>query len=112
MAIGSYGKNAKAENNFYYNNAITNIALTRFDMLMQKIRRYKNSGFCADVNKLPASRKANRVAVAYASGGFFREVTGVQAVILALLFYKLVVRATLDNSALLKHHNTIGVAHG
>ena len=34
------------------------------------------------------------------------------AVILALLFYKLVVRATLDNSALLKHHNTIGVAHG
>lgn len=89
---------------------ITNIALTRFDMLMQKIRRYKNSGFCADVNKLPASRKANRVLTA--SGGFFREVTGVQAVILALLCYKLVVRATLDNSALLKHHNTIGVAHG
>lgn len=110
MAIGSYGKNAKAANNFYYNNAITNIALTRFDMLMQKIRRYKNSGFCADVNKLPASRKANRVLTA--SGGFFREVTGVQAVILALLCYKLVVRATLDNSALLNHHNTIGVAHG
>ena len=37
---------------------------------------------------------------------------GVQAVILALLFYKLVMCATLDNSALLKHHNTIGVAYG
>ena len=81
-------------------------------MLMQKIRRYKNSGFCEDVNKLSASRKANRVRRLTASGGFFGEVTGIQAVILALLFYKLVMRATLDNSALLKHYNTIGVAHG
>lgn len=112
MAIGCDGKNEKVANNFYKNNAIINIALTRFDMLMKKIRRYKNSGFCVDVNKLSASIKANRVRRLTASGGFFREVTGVQAVILAFLFYKFVMRATLDNSALFKYHNTIGVAHG
>lgn len=62
-------------------------------------------------NCLPQERRTGLRRLT-ASGGFFGEVTGVQAVILALLFYKFVMRATLDNSALLKHHNTIGVAHG
>lgn len=76
-------------------------------MLMQKIRRYKNSGFCEDVNKLSASRKANRVRRLTASGGFFSEVAGVKAVILTLLSDKFIVRTTLDNSALFKYHDTV-----
>ena len=40
-------------------------------------------------------------------GGFFGEVACVEAVVFALLSDKLIVSATLNNSALLKHHDTV-----